>query len=131
MEKVLVAAAVIRKGNSVLICRRPRSKRHGGLWEFPGGKLHSGETLEDALRRELWEELGVELISTGATLFATQDPGSPFEVHFVETKVAGDPSALEHEEVIWVPVNDCQRFALAPSDRAFVERYLMPEPLHS
>lgn len=130
MEKVLVAAAVIRRGDSVLLCRRPRAKRHGGLWEFPGGKLHPGESLADALCRELQEELGVELTSMGATLFTGHDPGSPFEVHFVEAEIAGEPSALEHEAVEWVPTAACHHLALAPSDRAFAESCLRAQASH-
>jgi 8-oxo-dGTP pyrophosphatase MutT (NUDIX family) len=56
-----VLAAVIRRQDRYLVCRRPAHKRHGGLWEFPGGKLEPGETLLEAARRELREELGAEV----------------------------------------------------------------------
>ena len=49
-------AAVIERDGKLLVCRRPGHKRHGGLWEFPGGKLEPGETIVDAARRELDEE---------------------------------------------------------------------------
>ncbi|MGB8507232.1 MAG: (deoxy)nucleoside triphosphate pyrophosphohydrolase [Pyrinomonadaceae bacterium] len=120
MEKILVAAAVIERGGRVLLCRRPRGKRHGGLWEFPGGKLDGDETLADALRRELREELGVELTASGATLFTSHDRGSPFEIHFVEASIAGEPVPIEHEALAWVAVADCDKYALAPSDLEFV-----------
>lgn len=127
MEKIPVAAAVIRRGESVLLCQRPRAKRHGGLWEFPGGKLHAGETVVEALRRELREELGVEMVGAVASpLHVGHDPGSPFEIHFISVEIAGEPSALEHEQVAWVPVAACHRYALAPSDREFVLRCWPP-----
>ena len=67
-----------------MICRRPVHKRHGGLWEFPGGKLRAEESLEEAARRELEEELGMTLVRTGRRLFAKVDPGSRFKIEFLE-----------------------------------------------
>jgi mutator protein MutT len=128
VQKILVAAAVIRRGNAVLLCQRPVWKRHGGLWEFPGGKLHTGESLADAIRRELREELLVEVIFTGATLLIEQDPGSPFEIHFIETEISGEPYAQEHDRIEWVPTVLCTQFPLAPSDREFAERFLKLMP---
>ena len=71
-----VLAAVIQRGTSYLVCRRPADKRHGGLWEFPGGKLELGETHFDAAKRELREELGVRALSVGDVMFSVTDPGS-------------------------------------------------------
>lgn len=130
MEKVLVAAAVVRRDDAVLVCRRPVVKRHGGLWEFPGGKLHAGESFRDALCRELREELGVELVSTGETLLVEHDPGSPFEIHFIEAAIEGEPRALEHEEVRWISIAACRDLAFAPSDRVFVESCLTARTTH-
>lgn len=124
MAKILVAAAVIRRGDCVLLCKRPVEKRHGGLWEFPGGKVSEGETLVDALSRELSEELLVDVISAGVTLLIERDTGSPFEIHFISTEIAGEPSAQEHDSIEWVAIDDCARYPLAPADRKFVEKCL-------
>jgi mutator protein MutT len=118
---VPVVAAVVRRGGALLLCRRPDHKRHGGLWEFPGGKSAPGETLAEAAARELREELGLELAGVGARLGSHRDPGSSFVVHFVEVEAAGDPRAAEHDEVAWVADDDIAGLALAPADRAFVE----------
>ena len=59
---VRVVAAALLAGGRVLIAERPRGKHMAGRWEFPGGKLAGDETEEQALRRELREELGVELL---------------------------------------------------------------------
>src|SRR5690606_20769929 len=62
---IRVLAAVIRRDGRWLVCRRPAHKRHGGLWEFPGGKLEPGESLLEAATRELEEELAVRVTGVG------------------------------------------------------------------
>lgn len=118
-DLVRVLAAVIRRGDQYLVCLRPAHKRHGGFWEFPGGKLKPSETLLEAARRELDEELGVVVQSIGETLFSCQDPGSPFLIEFVEVQVSGIPRPIEHQEIRWVPPQEMRGLKLAPSDRAF------------
>src|SRR5690242_21147044 len=71
MTRVL-AAVVLRYGR-YLVCRRPAHKRHGGLWEFPGGKLEPGESLLDAANRELTEELNVSVVSVGEPIYSAHD----------------------------------------------------------
>jgi 8-oxo-dGTP diphosphatase len=115
-----VLAAVIRRDASYLIAKRPAHKRHGGLWEFPGGKLEQSEDHLSAARRELQEELGVQVGAVGPVLFEQQDPGSQYLIQFIEVQITGEPQALEHEAVAWVPVSDLQQYSLAPSDWAFV-----------
>lgn len=119
-ERVLVIAAVIRRDDCVLLCRRPAHKRHGGLWEFPGGKLEEGESLLQAAQRELEEELGLRATSVGGVLFERQDPGSVFVIQFVEVVALGEPEALEHEEIRWVSMDQAGGLPLAPTDAAFI-----------
>jgi 8-oxo-dGTP diphosphatase len=119
-QRIRVLAAVIRRGDCVLLCRRPAHKRHGGLWEFPGGKLEPDETLLDAARRELLEELQLYATSVGEPLFVCHDPGSAFIIEFTEVTVEGEPVALEHEEVQWLPIARAKQLPLAPADEAFV-----------
>lgn len=116
---IRVLAAVIRRGDRYLLCLRPADKRHGGLWEFPGGKLESGENLFDAASREMEEELGVGALSVGNTLYRAQDPGSPFVIEFVEVDIQGTPEPREHDEIRWATVREIQQLRLAPADHAF------------
>lgn len=118
-ELIRVLAAVIRDGDRYLVCLRPAHKRHGGCWEFPGGKLESGETLLEAARRELVEELGIEVLSAGEPVFTRQDPGSSFLIEFVEVSINGNPVAREHDEIRWATPAELEGLHLAPSDKAF------------
>ena len=118
---IRVLAAVVERDGRYLICQRPLHKRHGGLWEFPGGKLEPGEGDADAAGRELREELGVEVVGVGAELHAFHDPGSPFLIAFVPVRIDGEPACLEHSALAWASVGELAGYALAPSDRRFVE----------
>lgn len=119
---VAVLAAVIRRADRLLLARRPAHKRHGGLWEFPGGKLEPGETWGDAAARELREELGVQVTAVGEPLFRHRDPGSPFEIVFVTVETAGEPRALEHDALRWVDQDAMAALPMPPADAAFVAR---------
>ncbi|MGE0623788.1 MAG: NUDIX domain-containing protein [Pseudomonadales bacterium] len=103
------------------MCQRPLHKRHGGLWEFPGGKVSAGETFGDAVRRELLEELSVHASSVGAELAQFHDAGSEFVIHFLPAEVEGDPVAREHEAIGWYPIQQIRQLELAPADRAFAQ----------
>lgn len=116
---IRVLAAVIRDGDRYLVCLRPTHKRHGGHWEFPGGKVKPGETMLEAAQRELKEELGLEVVSVGKLLYSSQDAGSSFLIEFVEVQVSGAPRAHEHEEIWWVTPQEMVGLRLAPSDGTF------------
>jgi 8-oxo-dGTP diphosphatase len=123
---VRVLAAVIERRGAWLLCLRPAGKRHAGHWEFPGGKLEPSEDLLAAARRELREELGVEVESVGSVLLSRQDPGSPFVIEFVDVVIQGEPRALEHQALCWADGAGAARLPLAPADRAFMDEYLSP-----
>ena len=116
-----VFAAVIQREGLYLVCRRPAHKRHGLLWEFPGGKLEPGESHFDAAYRELKEELNLRVSDIGERLFSFADPGSTFLVEFFPTVVAGSPELLEHCELRWVSLADMEALELAPTDKRFSE----------
>ena len=119
-HKIRVIAAVIRRDSTWLICKRPLHKRHGGLWEFPGGKIRDGESDFDAASRELGEELLVDVTGVGRLLFTTQDPGSAFSIEFVEVEIDGEPQAIEHSEIRWCRLSKLTSLPLAPADAKFV-----------
>jgi len=118
---IQVVAAVVSRGNDLLVCRRSRDKRYAGLWEFPGGKCEPGESIGVAVRRELREELGVSVIDVGIQEFAVRDLDSPFLIVFAPVKIIGEPQCREHIELKWGKLRDLALLPLAPSDRRYVE----------
>lgn len=121
-----VVAAVIERRGRFLVGRRPRGKRHGGLWEFPGGKVLDGESFGDAIARELREELGLGVERLGRVLSRVRDPGSVFEIIFVEVSASGEPAPAEHETIAWFGREELSRLALAPADARFVSERMTP-----
>lgn len=118
---VRVVASVIRWGDRFLVCRRPHHKRHGGLWEFPGGKCKAGESDLDAVTRELWEELGVKTKAIGPPVFEIRDGPAPFLIVFLNVDIEGPPLCLEHLEIGWYTREEMSALDMAPSDRKFMD----------
>ena len=116
-----VLASVIRREGRLLVGRRPLHKRHGGLWEFPGGKVKEGESDLEAARRELQEELGVHVTEVGPVERSVKDPGSEFVIEFLPVTIEGEPRCLEHEALAWKREEELLALDLAPSDRRYLE----------
>ena len=119
-QPVWVVAAVISRAGRFLVGQRPPDKRHGGLWEFPGGKLETGESWHAGAARELGEELGLSLEWMGEQQFEIQDPDSPYRIRFLPVEVSGTVEAREHTAVGWFTPEELAGMPLAPSDAAFV-----------
>ena len=122
---VLVAAvALIDADGRVLLARRPAGKDMAGLWEFPGGKVDSGETPEAALIRELDEELGIETWNSclAPLTFASHAYDS---FHLLMPLYAcrrwqGTPQPREGQELAWVRASDLARYPMPPADLPLV-----------
>ena len=125
---IVVVAAVVRRGDTVMLGLRPQGRHLAGLWEFPGGKIEEGETPEAALARELKEELCV-IARAGRIICAMPAQGSGREdilILFYETELlSGEPRPIDEQEVRFFGLDDLENLPLAPTDRAFAERYLM------
>jgi 8-oxo-dGTP diphosphatase len=118
---IRVIAAVVSREDELLVCQRPHEKRHGGLWEFPGGKCEPGESLCAAARRELREELGVKVIEVGDYEFVIHDPGSLYLIMFAPVSIQGEPTCHEHIGLLWGKPSELAHLPLAPSDRRYLE----------
>jgi 8-oxo-dGTP diphosphatase len=118
--RIRVVASVVEREGRLLLCERPLHKRHGGCWEFPGGKVEPGESDLQAARRELREELDVAVAWAGPVELSVEDPGSPFVVEFLPVEIEGEPTCLEHSGLAWVTAEEAASLPLAPSDRQYV-----------
>ena len=119
----VVAAALHDGQGRMLLQQRPHGKHHGGLWEFPGGKVEQDETFENALIREIDEELGLMLDGAGMALAASaqQDPAPDQRglVLFLYTATiwTGEPHGHDGQEWGWFTHQQAAELALAPLDR--------------
>ena len=118
----VVVAAIIEADGSFLLTRRLRGTHLAGLWEFPGGKVHDNEAHEQALVRELDEELGVGA-DVGELVFHTTHAYSDrtIALYFYRCRVAGEPRALLGQEMRWVPRADLPSLDFPPADAALIE----------
>lgn len=124
MLPLIVTAAVIRAGDRVLITRRPDGVRHGGLWEFPGGKLAPDETPEECLRREILEELDL-VVSVGPIFEVAHyryDLGPVLILAYQCTPAGGSIRNLHVAEHRWVHPQDLSRFAILPADQPIIAK---------
>ncbi len=118
-----VTAAVIRKNGRVLIAQRPLDGMLGGLWEFPGGKREMDETLEECLRREIREELRLE-IEVGSQLTQVRHAYTHFRItlHAFECRlVSGEARAIGVADFKWVRLSELDRYAFAKTDRKIIQ----------
>jgi mutator protein MutT len=120
---VEVVAAVVKRAGHYLITRRLEGTHLAGLWEFPGGKTLPGERPEDALRRELKEELGVE--AEVGELIETVDwtyPEKSVRLLFFRCALRGEPCPQERQEMLWVEAGELSKFRFPAADLRLVER---------
>jgi 8-oxo-dGTP diphosphatase len=124
MPLVHVAVGVILDADcNILLTRRAPNAHQGDLWEFPGGKLEAGETLLEALQRELREELGIVVGRTSALLEVRHDYGDKtvlLDVHVV-WEFAGEARPLEGQPMAWVPPNELGCYAFPAANEPIVE----------
>jgi A/G-specific adenine glycosylase len=118
-----VTAAVIRRGDGrLLIAQRKLTAMLGGLWEFPGGKRQDGETLPVCLRREVREELGIE-IEVGRQLTTIRHSYTHFRIslHVFECHyLDGQPQALDCADWRWVRMGELAGFAFPVTDQKII-----------
>ena len=117
---LVAAVALIDVDGRVLIAQRPAGKSMAGLWEFPGGKVDAGETPEQALVRELHEELGIETATSCLAPIAFASHGyDKFHLLmpvFACRKWQGTPRPREGQALKWVPPIELSRYPMPPAD---------------
>ncbi|WP_276357042.1 8-oxo-dGTP diphosphatase MutT [Cohnella caldifontis] len=120
-----VAAAIIEnKQGQILIARRGPGKSQAGMWEFPGGKLEPGESPEVCLRRELQEEMGIEIDPYERFGVNEHDYGT-VQIRLIAYRAKytkGEIILTDHDEFRWVRPDELAEYPWAPADVSFVEK---------
>jgi 8-oxo-dGTP diphosphatase len=123
----VVCALLVSEGR-VLLAQRPEGKHLSLKWEFPGGKVEPGESPEQALRREIDEELGtqVEIAAALPISYHTYERGEVEMIPFVCNIASGSqaPQPNEHAALVWALPEEIASYDLAPADWPILEHYL-------
>ncbi|WP_159885762.1 8-oxo-dGTP diphosphatase MutT [Paenibacillus puerhi] len=119
-----VAAAIIENAQGrILIARRRKGRSQEGLWEFPGGKIENGESAEDCLRRELQEEMQIDI--DPYAFFGTNDHDyGSVRIRLIAYKaayLAGEIALVDHDDYRWIGLEELGEYVFAPADIPFVE----------
>ena len=129
---IRVVGAIVERNGAVFAARRNADRSAGGLWEFPGGKVEAGESPEAALRRELQEELNVDVAVGPFVDRSLSDVGSVrIELSCYASEFEGDDpvSSSDHDAMQWVPLTELSALQWAPGDVPLLDG--LPERLAS
>jgi 8-oxo-dGTP diphosphatase len=125
----VAAAVILRADGAFLLARRPVGKVYAGYWEFPGGKIEPGERLEDALSRELHEELGIDVVVANpwiTRLYAY--PHATVRLHFFRvTEWRGAPHAKEGQEICWQGDGEALAAPMLPANGPVLASLALPQ----
>lgn len=127
--RIVVAAAVIRRGDEYFVTRRHAGVHLEGYWEFPGGKCDQGETLVDCLHREISEELDAR-VRVGAEILQVSHayPERVVELRFFECELIGEPRPMLGQEMRWVRREDLGSLDFPPADAELLKRLIASTP---
>ncbi len=119
----VVCAVMMSDDGTYLVCRRRQDRHLGGLWEFPGGKLEPGESAPEALRREIREELDIDIeVMEALPTVDWSDGAVTIRLHpFFCRILAGEPQALDHDELRWCCAEEFAALDWAPADLPVLE----------
>lgn len=113
-----VVAALIWREGKFMICQRPKNKKRALLWEFVGGKVEAGETKEQALIRECWEELAITVKVNDVFCEVTHVyPDVTVNLTLFNADIVnGEPRMLEHNDIAWITPNEIDNYEFCPAD---------------
>lgn len=121
-----VTAGIIEKDGKFLIAKRKTGKCIGKLWEFPGGKLEEGETLEECLKRELMEELNIE-IKIKKYLCSSHFDCENRKIEllaYMVSYISGELKLVDHDDIKWVDPSEFKDFEFVEPDKIIVQKIL-------
>jgi 8-oxo-dGTP diphosphatase len=124
MKKIdVVGAVIINEKNEVLCALRSQTMSLPGFWEFPGGKIETGETPQESLKREIREELNCTIEVGDLVADATHEYPTIIVrlITYFARIIDGTPIANEHEKLIWLSINELDSLEWAPADLPTIE----------
>lgn len=121
-----VVAALIRQGNKFMIFQRPENKTRAFQWEFVGGKVEDGETLEEALIRECREEIGVTVkVGDIFTQVYHEYPDITIRLTLFNAEIVdGIPQKLEHNDIKCITPDEISRYRFCPADDEILKKII-------
>jgi 8-oxo-dGTP diphosphatase len=123
----IVIAGIIEKDGHILIGKRKQGRRFAGNWEFPGGSLEKGETHEQCLRRELREELAIEVEVGDLICISEYSYTAEWTIKLIAygaTVISGVFNLNDHEEIRWVKPEDLTNYDFPEADKPIVEKLI-------
>ncbi|MFC3153528.1 Nudix family hydrolase [Litoribrevibacter euphylliae] len=130
MKVVHVAVAVIERENGdICIAKRADHQHQGGLWEFPGGKVEAGETITQALQREIHEELGIDVLAHSPLIsvrYRYTDKHVLLDVHRIH-QFEGEPHGKEGQPVVWCPKSQLKNYEFPAANKGILNALILPK----
>ena len=123
MHKQIGVAIISNQQGKILIDRRKAHGEMGGLWEFPGGKIEAGETIEECIKREIQEELGIEIV-VGNLIITIAHQYETFNVTLYVHDcqyLSGEPQPLECDEILWVGSSELNQYQFPQANSQIID----------
>ena len=121
-DRIVVVAAVVEENGRFLVGRRLAGTHLAGYWEFPGGKVLEGETHNDALQREISEELNVGILSPRRILKTAHDYAErTVELHFYRCELTAEPQPMLGQELRWITREEFGGLEFPPADAELID----------
>ena len=126
--RIEVVAAIIRKDDQILITQRRDNVHLARLWEFPGGKVEPGESLEGALQREIQEELGIRIDVHKEFFTVDHDyPAKSVRLHFFDCTITeGEARPLDVADMRWITLQHLDQYEFPPADAGLIAKLRSP-----
>lgn len=123
MHKQIGVAIISNQQGKILIDRRKAQGEMGGLWEFPGGKIEAGETIAECIKREIQEELGIEIV-VGDLMITIAHQYETFNVTLYVHDcqyLSGEPQPLECDEILWVCSSELNQYQFPQANSQIID----------